>query len=310
MNKQGGRVLGVVPLGAIVAATPPDVAAHILIRACYDLAFASRDSVLRGDDARAIRDTHLAVRRLRTALWTFRRAYPKGRARVMGEALHRVARPLAIVRVADVSLAVLRSTLGGTSARERPGVTAALDVVRERRRNALGSLAIELSQFDRTPHDARSRMRERTIAKFLARAVRRSAERVDDLGALALSRARRGDLRRLQLALERLGHELEFARALAPEPVAVALNRLAFLEEPLVSLADLDGFERSYDALLATLNSQDERRPGIESLRASARRGRELALAKVRAAWPDGGSDQALAASISAAVGSLSPNDA
>jgi CHAD domain-containing protein len=128
---------------------PLDAAARLILRALYAEVVAPVPAVLRGDDTASVHDMRVAIRRLRSAMSAFRECFPKKRWSSARSRMRRLGRKLGEIRDADVHLGALRGRLGGASLDERPGVTAALDHLRERRRRALGELAVELSQFDR-----------------------------------------------------------------------------------------------------------------------------------------------------------------
>ena len=124
----GARIVAHALLAEIVAATP---------------------GVLGGEDTRAVHDMRVSIRRLRSALRTFGAAFGRKRRKRMQAAMRRIGRRLGPVRDADVHLAVLRASLAGASAADRAGIAYAIEALGERRRAALASFAIELSQFER-----------------------------------------------------------------------------------------------------------------------------------------------------------------
>ncbi|GAC1299420.1 MAG: hypothetical protein NVSMB19_03520 [Vulcanimicrobiaceae bacterium] len=133
----------------ITAETPLDRAARVVGRELFEAVFALAPNVLRGDDTRAVHDMRVGIRRARVALATFEACFPAKGLRALRRATRRVGRKLGAVRDADVHLAVLRTTLGGASDADRPGIVYAIDSLLESRRDALAAFAIELSQFDR-----------------------------------------------------------------------------------------------------------------------------------------------------------------
>jgi hypothetical protein len=85
---------------------------------------------------------------------------------------------------------------------------------------------------------------------------------------------------------------------------------LSKIQDRLGTIADSDAFSRTYVELLEGLDPVDPRRAGIVAARDAARGRRDKALASLRKVWAgdDGGSyPDKLAASISSALGSLSP---
>ena len=124
----------------------------------------------------------------------------------------------------------------------------------------------------------------------------------------AFARGRESELHALRLAVKRLRYNVEFASTLANDEARPALDLLARLQERLGAIADADAFGRTYDELLDGLAPNDPRRPGLESLHATARSDRERSLAEARAFWvSEPPYPERLAASISAAFGSGSP---
>jgi len=140
--------------------------------------------------------------------------------------------------------------------------------------------------------------------------IRKRLRIVLEDGAEALASGRSSDLHALRIAVKRLRYNLEFAVHLEHSEASSALDLLALLQERLGALSDADTFRRTYGAMLDGIEADDPRRPGLENLRDSARTDRERALEAVRDLWHKGGEKpypEKLAASISAALGSLSP---
>ncbi len=126
-----------------------DAGARTILRALYDEVLVAVPAVLRGDDTKAVHDMRVGIRRLRSAMKTFEKCFPKKAWRALRARMRRLGQKLGDVRDADVHLAALRGALGGATTTEQPGVAAALEDLRERRRRALAEFAVELSQFDR-----------------------------------------------------------------------------------------------------------------------------------------------------------------
>ena len=133
----------------MTAATTVGRAARTVLGALLEAVLADAPAVLNGEDVRATHDMRVAIRRLRSALATFRRCAPRKRYAELAAETKRVGRKLGEVRDADVHLAVLRAALAGAAAGEAPGIAYAIDALTARRRRALADFAIELSQFDR-----------------------------------------------------------------------------------------------------------------------------------------------------------------
>ena len=124
-------------------------AAHIVLEALAREISRATPAVLRGDDTRAVHDMRVSIRRLRSALETIGETIPSKRRKAMRRAARRIGGKLGPVRDADVHLAVLRAALAGAPSIDRAGIAFAIDTIGDRRRTALTSFAIELSQIDR-----------------------------------------------------------------------------------------------------------------------------------------------------------------
>lgn len=123
--------------------------ARVVVRALFDEMVASAPAVLNGDDTRAVHDMRVCVRRMRSMLRIFGKTFSRKRRRHLRTTIRRVGRVLGPVRDADVHLAVLRAALAGAASHDRAGIAYVIDTLSDRRRNALATFAIELSQFDR-----------------------------------------------------------------------------------------------------------------------------------------------------------------
>lgn len=134
---------------AIVAQTPFDTAARVVVGTLSETVLGVAPIVLRGDDTRAVHDMRVAIRRWRTALTTFKTAFRRKPSRMLRRRVRRLGHNLGKVRDADVHLAVLRAALAGAQDNERPGISYAIETILQQRRRALAEFAIELSQFDR-----------------------------------------------------------------------------------------------------------------------------------------------------------------
>jgi CHAD domain-containing protein len=296
--------------------TTPAEAARAILRPLLAAALSESPAVLREQDVRATHDMRVALRRLRSALDTFADEFPADEVRFHARALRRLARRLGEVRDADVHLAELRSALGGATAPESAGIAHAIEATIARRRAALARFAIELSQFDRdalaatiaAPHDGSHPQRLRTFARHTLRkrssAVRRAAR-------AAFPSGRDDDLHALRKKVKRLRYALEFFAALLGPAGAEAVEELTRAQDRLGTIADAAAFRHAYETLLAPLDAADPRRVGLAACCKAARARRKKALAAARALWTaDDGQPGKLAASISSALGSLSPKSA
>jgi CHAD domain-containing protein len=135
------------------------------------------------------------------------------------------------------------------------------------------------------------------------RAVQRSTRH-------ALASGRQHDLHALRVEITRLRYNVEFFRGVLGPEAGDALQVLGRLQERLGTISDSGAFLRTYRALALRLGPDDPRRPGLEERIRAARRARRRALASLRAELARDGErayPERLAASISAALGSLSP---
>jgi CHAD domain-containing protein len=136
-------------LDELSASMPLETGARTILRALYAEVTRPLPAALRGEDTDSVHDVRVAIRRLRSAMSTFRKCFPKKRWSEARAHMRRLGRKLGEVRDADVHLGALRGRLGGAALEERPGISAALEHLRDRRRRALTEFAVELSQFDR-----------------------------------------------------------------------------------------------------------------------------------------------------------------
>jgi CHAD domain-containing protein len=141
---------------------------------------------------------------------------------------------------------------------------------------------------------------ERRLRKLLASAKRALPSRRDE------------DLHATRIAVKRLRYTLEFFTGILGESCHQALDSLALAQERLGTIADVDAFVRFYDDLTDHLPDGDPRIAGIQARREAALLERDRATESLRDLWK--GSDappypESLAASISSALGSLSPKD-
>jgi CHAD domain-containing protein len=301
----------------VTADLPLYRAAGIVIGALNAEFAALAPDVLRGDDVRAVHDLRVNLRRLRSALAAFAECFPVGKRDRYRRELRRLARSLGVVRDTDVQLAALRTALGAAAVGEASGVAYAIDNLVAKRRRALAEFAIELSQFDRegfarlAPIVRKRGPRVWSAAPRMIEARRaRFARKLD----AALQRRHFGRMHRARIAGKRLRYTIEFFRSAFGISTSEVLQQLALVQERLGTVADADASLRLYADFEASLAVDDPRREGLRARIAAARRERTRALAAVRALWRGSARraryPEMLAASISDALGSLSPNDA
>jgi CHAD domain-containing protein len=149
------------------------------------------------------------------------------------------------------------------------------------------------------------------LRKFARRTLRKRLNKVLRRIPGAIRSGDAAQLHALRKECKGLRYSVEFFAPLLAAGGAEALGLLESLQERLGTIADADAFARTYATLLDGLKHDDPRRPGLTACRESARGRREKALATLRrwcsGADPDGAYPDRLAASISSALGSLSP---
>ena len=155
-------------------------------------------------------------------------------------------------------------------------------------------------------------MAEKHLRRFARRLIERRLRKLLACAKPALSGGRDEDLHATRIAVKRLRYNLEFFSSVLGESCQQALDLLALAQERLGTIADADAFVRFYDDLTDHLPPGDLRAAGIRARREAALLERERAFDSLRAFWK--GADappypESLAASISSALGSLSPNE-
>jgi CHAD domain-containing protein len=293
--------------------TPADAAGAIL-EPLLAAALREAPAVLREQDVRATHDMRVALRRLRSALETFAACFPAKRVKARTRALRRLARRLGEVRDADVHLAELRAALAGATANETTGITYAIETLVAARRAALARVAIELSQFDRAaPLGAAAGGGSKTASSlrtFSRHTIRKRLRAALHSAKAAFPKGSAAELHALRKDLKNLRYNLEFFTTLFGSAGSEALDLLGGVQERLGTIADADAFAATYAALLAGLGPADPRLPGLAACRSAARARRRKVLAGLRKLWSGDDADAypgRLAASISSALGSLSP---
>jgi CHAD domain-containing protein len=152
-------------------------------------------------------------------------------------------------------------------------------------------------------------MAERSLAAGARKIVKKGLKRLLRDGRSAVEGGNQDDLHALRIAIKHLRYNLEFFVPVLGDETREPLALLVLAQDRLGALADADNFGRTYGALASEHASQSELRPGLQRLRDDAVRERESALEAIRALWrgaEDGPYPDRLAASISAALGSLS----
>ncbi len=153
-------------------------------------------------------------------------------------------------------------------------------------------------------------MADKRLRHFARRLIERRLRKLLRCAKPALSSGRDEDLHETRIAVKRLRYSLEFFSSMLGEPCSQALELLATAQERLGTIADADSFARFYDDLSDHLAPDDPRLAGIRARRSAAMLERERAFASLRAFWKGAEGPaypETLAASISSALGSLSP---
>ena len=155
-------------------------------------------------------------------------------------------------------------------------------------------------------------MAERPLRHFARRSVERRLRKLLRCAKRALSSGRDDDLHATRIAVKRLRYNLEFFAGILGEECQPALEQLALVQERLGTIADADAFARFYDDLTDHFPDGDPRFAGIRARREAARLERERAIESLRELWTSSDPSpypELLAASISSALGSLSPKE-
>jgi len=156
-------------------------------------------------------------------------------------------------------------------------------------------------------------MAERTYGAFARRFLERRLARLVRDGRRAVGAGDEDALHALRIDIKRLRYALEFAAPLLAGDARDALALLALAQERLGALADADMFARTYERLRRGAGDDGALEPGLRRLHDDACRDRHAALADIRTLWDgdeSGSYPERLAASISAALGSLSNDEA
>ena len=149
-----------------------------------------------------------------------------------------------------------------------------------------------------------------TVATGARRTVRVLARRFFARADGALALGRDADLHAARIAGKRLRYTLEFFAPQFAPAGATALGLLTHLQDVLGAIADSDTFLATYEALLAPLEQDDPRVPGLLALRRRALEFRASRIAAARGLWKGARYapyPEMLAASLWAALGSISP---
>lgn len=151
-------------------------------------------------------------------------------------------------------------------------------------------------------------MADRSFGAYARRVIKRGLKHLLRDGRSAVEAGDDDALHALRIDVKRLRYTIEFAAPLLGELARDPLALLALAQERLGALGDADMFGRTYGAMLKSAADADLG-PGLRLLCDDAGRRREAALEGIRAFWrgdEEGAYPERLAASISAALGSLS----
>ncbi len=268
---------------------PVDRAARLVLRGLLDRARAARKRLGRADDADALHDFRVSLRRLRS----WERAYRPHLGKTIPKRLRASLRALAVAtnagRDAEVQLGWLREAgadLGTDHASGVAWLTGRLEERRDQAYRAVGDVGRTFDELERT---LRARLRRRAapraerfgpvtaglIERRIGQLRRRLGEvrGADDVRQMHAARIRGKRLRYLLEPLETYG-----------EPVAPLLGRLRRLQDLLGELHDLHGM----DAELAGARVPPVARRDLEPLRERAAGAVTERFARLRAEWLDG----------------------
>jgi CHAD domain-containing protein len=305
----------VTELPADVLARPAEEAVRLVALHQLDAAAAALERLDRPDDAEALHDFRVALRRLRSLLRAYR-PYVKGSMRKrLRDRLRALADATSTGRDAEVLAAWARAQLPSLTARERTGGRWLLARLDERR--ALGERVAELRRdFAKAERRLRQRLQTyrltvdvgrapggATLAVAMAEAVRAQAAELE--ARLAGDAGEPAQIHAARVAGKRLRYTLEPAAARAD--VAALVERLKDLQDVLGELNDAHvagrelaaavedaGAERARALYQQALDAPDvtprpgrraDQRPGLVALARRARERWTQGLRRLHADW-------------------------
>jgi CHAD domain-containing protein/CYTH domain-containing protein len=269
---------------------PADRGARLVLRGLLDRARAARKRLGRAEDAEALHDFRVALRRLRSWERAYRSYLGKTVPKRLRTALRGLARATSAGRDAEVQLAWLRQAGGEVVGAERAsGVAWLTGRLEERRDHAYGAMAEVGRAFDALERTWRARLRRRgpaaaerfgpVAAGLVEQRMEELRQRLadvrgaDDAPQIHAARIRGKRLRYLLEPLEPYG-----------ESVTALLERLRRLQDLLGELHDLHGV----GAELARARVSPAGQRDLEPLRERAHRAVGERFTGLRDQWLDG----------------------
>jgi CHAD domain-containing protein len=294
---------------------PPEEGARLLALGFLDQAAAARPRLADPEDAEALHDFRVALRRLRSSLQAYEEALAGSVPKKLARRLKRLARATGDGRDAEVAIEWLRERAGLVGAYHRAGYRWLLDHLEERKRAGYEHLLAEVEDgFEELKADLRRRLSVyqaevrlggegeaeppptlgETAAEILAGQARELAghlERIGGAGDAEEAHRARIAAKRLRYLLEPLAGEVPGGKAAVKrlkelQELLGELHDAHVLEAELAAGVERAGAERAQALLELSLAEQ----PDEKRLRAERRRAREsglLALARLNRARRD-----------------------
>ncbi len=242
------------PTFALVATDTVESAARKVIAGLLSRMREHDPATRRGDDAEALHQLRVAVRRARAALRTFEDAWPEAEREAFGRELRWLGGQLGAVRDLDVQLEALDTTtaqapptdrralahLRADLAQEREAQRAKLDSAMAARRYFRLMIALERFAHARGRTTAPRAARSAIVVAGGAR-VERALEKLDKRGRKLLRRKRppsAEELHALRIRAKRARYALEFLSDLTGKPGKRLVKRLVELQDLLGSHQD------------------------------------------------------------------------
>jgi CHAD domain-containing protein len=314
---------GHAPAPAPLLPRPPEEGARRLALSYLDQAARARPRLADADDAEALHDFRVGLRRLRSCLKAYDAELAGSLSKKLRRRLKRLAGSTGPGRDTEVQIEWLRSQGTGLTAHQRPGFTWLLARLRDRLRDAFDALEDEVAdEFDQVEKDLRARLSvyraeihldagspAATFAAATAAILREQVKdleehlaKVEDAGDQKPAHEARIRAKRLRYLLEPLADE-------RPDAVPV-IKRLKALQELLGDLHDAHvleaeittatgeaAAERARKLLELALAGKDDelraerrraREPGLLALARRNRYRRDRLFAKLQGDWLDG----------------------
>ncbi|HXO19946.1 MAG TPA: CHAD domain-containing protein [Thermoanaerobaculia bacterium] len=213
------------PAGTDLLSRAPAEGARLLALSFLDQAAAARPRLDDPDDAEALHDFRVALRRLRSCLKAYRAHLEDSVPRKLAKKLRRLADATGSGRDAEVQIEWLRQRASHLSAYHRAGLAWLLDRLEARKREAYDAIRAEVAEeFAEVERELRRR-----LSVYRAEVRLDGAEKRETLGGTtaAILREMGGELAAHLARLDGAGDEREVHRA------RIRAKRLRYLVEPL-----------------------------------------------------------------------------